>query len=53
MKTFITIIVCVLYFVLGMKLAEWVGNDGQGKIIKVLVIILLILFAIWNEGGFN
>jgi len=53
MGTIVIIILGVVGFIIGMKLAELIENNTKATTIKIIMIILLLLFVIWNEGGFN
>ena len=49
----ITILVCVIGFILGLLISKALGNSSEAKIIKIIIVIALIIFAMWNEGLFT
>ena len=49
----ITIIICIAGLILGHIVSKNIGDSREATFLKVLLIIGLVLFSIWNEGGFN
>lgn len=54
----LTIIVCVVGLVVGMfiskEIAELFSDEPNiGIAIRIVIVVMLLLFAFWNEGGFN
>jgi len=45
-----TTIICIVGFVLGMIISKKLGNSTEANILKVLIVIAIILFALINEG---
>ena len=47
------IIICVVGLFLGLFISNKLGNSIEARVVKIIMIILLILFALWNEGVFG
>lgn len=48
----ITLLIIIGIF-LGFFVSKKLGNSRNALILKIFLIILLILFALWNEGVFG
>ena len=49
----LTIIAGIAGLALGSTVSSKIGHSKSGTILKILLIILLLLFALWNEGLFG
>jgi len=49
-KTMVTFIVCVTGLILGMAFSKWLGDSREANVLRVILVLALILFAMWNEG---
>ena len=47
----ITIIVSFFGLILGGTIAKSLGDSKEANAVKIILVILLILFALWNEGA--
>ena len=49
----IRILIGICGITLGIFLSRKMGDSKNSNILKILIIILIILFALWNEGVFG
>lgn len=54
----LTIIVCIVGLVVGMFISKGIAElfkfePNIGIAIRIVIVVMLLLFAFWNEGGFN
>jgi len=45
-----TLIICFIGLILGAIISQSLGDSKGANIVKILMVIALILFALWNEG---
>jgi len=47
------LLICIVGLFIGLFISNKLGNSTQARVIKILLIITLIAFALWNEGVFG
>lgn len=45
-----TLLICIIGLIVGYFISSKLGDN---KVFKIIFIILLLLFALWNEGVFG
>lgn len=48
-----TLLISIVGLFIGIFISNKLGNGTEAKTLKIILIILLILFALWNEGVFG